>query len=80
MMKNTIYFNKFYKIFNITSSILIVMSLLLLVFKGLNLGIDFKGGTLIEIRVSDSKINISNIRDSFNQMNLGEITVKQFGE
>ena len=80
MMKNTIYFNKFYKIFNITSSILIVMSLLLLVFKGLNFGIDFKGGTLIEIRVSDSKINISNIRDSFNQMNLGEITVKQFGE
>ena len=60
-------FNKFYKSFNILSIILILISLLLLIFKGLNLGVDFKGGTLIEIRASES-IDISKIRDSFNQM------------
>ena len=43
-------FNKFYNQFNILSSILIIVSLTLLIFKGLNFGIDFKGGTLIELR------------------------------
>ena len=43
----TIYFNKFYKSFNILSGILIIASLVFLVFKGLNFGVDFKGGTLI---------------------------------
>ena len=36
-------FSKFYTKFNILSSILIVASLILLIFKGLNFGIDFKG-------------------------------------
>ena len=55
-------FNKYYNHFNLLSSILIVLSLLLLIFKGLNFGIDFKGGTLIELRASDSKINVSSLR------------------
>jgi preprotein translocase subunit SecF len=53
--------------------------LLLLVFKGLNFGIDFKGGTLIELRSMNEKINISNLRDNLNQMNLGDVSVKKFG-
>ncbi len=77
-MKN-IQFNKFYKQLNIISLILIVVSLILLVFKGLNYGVDFKGGTLIEIRVEQSSSKISSIRDSFNQMNLGDVSVKNFG-
>ena len=72
-------FNKFYKHFNILSFILILVSLLLLIFKGLNFGIDFKGGTLIELRSSDAKINVSSLRDNLNQMNLGDISVKKFG-
>ena len=39
-------FNKYYNKFNILSSSLVVFSLFLLIFKGLNFGIDFKGGTL----------------------------------
>ena len=72
-------FNKYYNHFNLLSSVLIVASLLLLVFKGLNFGIDFKGGTLIELRSSDSKINVSSLRDRFNQMDLGDVSVKKFG-
>ena len=71
-------FNKYYNHFNLLSSFLIIVSLLLLIFKGLNFGIDFKGGTLIELRSTDTKINISSIRDKFNQMNLGDVSVTKF--
>ena len=51
-------FNKYYNQFNILSISLVVISLILLTFKGLNFGIDFKGGTLIELRADDKKINV----------------------
>ena len=72
-------FNKYYNFFTVISSFLIILSLGLLIFKGLNFGVDFKGGTLIEIRTSKNNSNISLIRDSFNQMSLGNVNVKQFG-
>ena len=72
-------FNKYYNKFNILSLSLVIISLLLLMLKGLNFGIDFKGGTLIELRSTDSKINVSSLRDNLNQMNLGDISVKNFG-
>ena len=72
-------FNKYYNSFNILSIFLVVVSLLLLLFKGLNFGIDFKGGTLIELRSTDSKINISSLRDNLNQLDLGDVSVKNFG-
>jgi len=72
-------FNKFYTHFNIISLILVILSLVLLTFKGLNYGIDFKGGTLIELRSSDNNINVSNLRDNLNQMDLGDVSVKKFG-
>jgi len=72
-------FNKFYNHFNIVSTLLITISLILLIFKGLNFGIDFKGGTLIELRSTDTKINVTTLRDKFSQMNLGDISVKKFG-
>ena len=72
-------FNKYYNHFNYISGILIICSLVLLVFKGLNFGIDFKGGTLIELRSSDNKINVSSPRDKFSQMDLGDVSVKKFG-
>ena len=72
-------FNRYYNKFNILSVSLIIISLLLLTFKGLNFGIDFKGGTLIEIRSTDTKINVSSLRDNLSQMNLGDVSVKNFG-
>ena len=72
-------FNKYYKKANLISVMLIIFSLSLLIFKGLNFGVDFKGGILIELRTADKNITISNIRDNFNQLNLSGVTVKQFG-
>jgi len=73
-------FSNFYKKLNILSIIFIILSIFILLFKGLNLGVDFKGGTLIELRVENSTINISEIRQSFIKMNLGDVTVKKFGK
>ena len=72
-------FNKFYKSFNLLSLSLVVISVLLLFFKGLNFGVDFKGGTLIELRTNDKNINVTSLRQSFNKMNLGDFNVKKFG-
>jgi len=73
-------FNRFYKLFNLISSLLILLSIILLLFKGLNFGVDFKGGTLIELRTTDKSVTITNIRDSLNQINLGDVSVKKFGK
>ena len=79
MKKTNITFNKFYKFFNVISLIFIIISLLLLLFKGLNYGVDFKGGTLIELKTTDNQITISRLRQSLLNMNLGDVSVKQFG-
>jgi len=79
MEKKEIAFNKFYKLFNLISIFLFLISILLLIFKGLNYGVDFKGGTLIELRAKDSQINIIKLRESLLNMKLGDVSVKQFG-
>ena len=66
--------------FNILSLILIFLSIIIILFKGLNLGVDFKGGTLIEIRTENAQVNISEIRQSFIKMNLSNVNVKKFGK
>jgi len=73
-------FTKFYKKLNIFSLLLIILSILVILIKGLNFGVDFKGGTLIELRTENSAITISEIRQSFLKMNLGDVTVKKFGK
>jgi len=80
METRNIPFNKFYKRFNILSFFLILTSLVLLIFKGLNYGVDFKGGTLIELRSLDQSLTIGDLRKSFNKLNLGDVTVKKFGK
>ncbi len=79
MEKRNIPFNLFYKQFNFVSLILIVISLVFLVLKGLNYGVDFKGGTLIELRTTDKSISIAELRKSFTKMELGDVSVKNFG-
>ena len=78
-MINNFNFEKNFKLANISSLFLVLASVFMIFFKGLNFGIDFKGGTLIELRSTDSKINVSSLRDNLNQMNLGDVSVKKFG-
>ena len=77
MTKNINFVSNFKKA-NTASVIIFILSIFFIIFKGLNYGIDFKGGTLIELR-SDTSLNASTIRDALNTMNLGDVNVKKFG-
>ncbi|PPR16016.1 MAG: hypothetical protein CFH33_01014 [Alphaproteobacteria bacterium MarineAlpha9_Bin3] len=56
-------------------SILAILSVLLI---GLNFGIDFKGGILLEVR-TDKKISISDIRREVSNLDIGEVSIQDFG-
>ena len=64
---------------NLASILIFILSIFFISFKGLNYGIDFKGGTLIELR-TDKSISASSIRETLKTMNLGDINVKKFGK
>ena len=78
MIKNINFVSKF-KIANIASITIFILSVIFIVFKGLNYGIDFKGGTLIELR-AEKKLETSSIRETLNLMDLGDVNVKKFGK
>ena len=71
-------FIKKFKMANLISIVFVLISLILIIFKGLNFGIDFKGGTLIELRVESNNIKINDIRSAFSNMDLGDLNVKEF--
>ena len=77
-MDNKFNFSSKFRLANIFSLILFATSLLFILFKGLNYGIDFKGGTLIELRANN--ISVSEIRFELKNMNLGDVNVKKFGQ
>ncbi len=79
MIRNIDFSSKF-KLANILSLSIFIISCLFILFKGLNYGIDFKGGTLIELRAESKNINITEIRSSLNSMNLGDVNIKEFGK
>ena len=79
-MINNFNFEKNFKLANISSLFLVLASVFMFFFKGLNFGIDFKGGTLIELRCDSENIQISDVRASFNNLNLGDVNVKEFGK
>ena len=79
-MNKNIDFSSKFKSANILSLLIFITSVLFILFKGLNYGIDFKGGTLIELRTDNKNVNISEIRSSLNSMNLGDVNVKKFGK
>tara|TARA_B100001027_G_C16149707_1_gene277515 strand:- start:234 stop:551 length:318 start_codon:yes stop_codon:yes gene_type:complete len=78
-MKKNINFVSKFKTANIFSVTIFLISIMFIFFKGLNYGIDFKGGTLIELR-TDNNINATSIRDSLKNMKLGDVNVKKFGK
>jgi len=78
LSKSSIDFLKGKYVAFITSIILILLSIGLFFLNGLNFGIDFKGGTLIEIE-TQNKIEISEVRSSLNSLSLGDVQVQEFG-
>ena len=67
------------RIASIFSMVLVVSSIVLLLSKGLNLGIDFRGGILIEARNNTSAADISGLRRNLESLGLGDISLQGFG-
>ena len=63
----------------IVSALLTVVPLILVATVGLNMGIDFQGGTLIEIKTKESPANLSDIRGKVSGLGLGEVQIQEFG-
>ncbi|MBK5197098.1 MAG: protein translocase subunit SecF [Methyloceanibacter sp.] len=63
----------------IVSALLTVVPLILVATVGLNFGIDFQGGTLIEIQTKESPANLSDIRSKMSGLGLGEVQIQEFG-
>jgi len=76
--KKNLPFLKYYKAFYILSLVLIIISFFSLFTKGLNLGIDFKGGTVIEMQFN-KEFSATKIRQGLLSQNLGDVKVKEFG-
>ncbi len=62
----------------VLSALLLIGSVGAFISNGLNFGIDFKGGTLIEIS-SDIEIDIAQLREQLTGLNIGEVQIQQFG-
>lgn len=66
------------KFFYLTSGLLCLISLLLIFFKGFNYGIDFAGGTIVQVKFNE-KADLDEIRELFSKLNLGEVIIQNFG-
>ena len=71
-------FLKYKTLFISISLILFLSSVFFFAFKGLNYGVDFKGGTVIEMKF-DNTFSSDRLRNSLNKLNLGDVKVKEFG-
>ncbi|MFQ5626931.1 MAG: protein translocase subunit SecF, partial [Methyloligellaceae bacterium] len=63
----------------IMSGLLILASVGLFFTAGLNYGIDFRGGTLIEIRNKSGPIDLAEIRAKVSNIGLGDVQIQEFG-
>ena len=72
-------FTQFRRISFPISAILSIVAITLFFTHGLNFGIDFKGGTLLEVRAKSGAADLASMRQSLNTLGLGEVQLQQFG-
>jgi preprotein translocase SecF subunit len=63
----------------VLSAVLFVIALVLVPTKGLNLGIDFRGGTMIEVRMPGDAADLAGMRATLGALGLGEVALQEFG-
>ena len=73
-------FLKYKSIFLLGSFAMVIISLLASLIIGLNFGIDFRGGVLLELRSINGNANIPELRKNLEDFNLGEVSIQEFGQ
>lgn len=71
---------KYRKIFYTISALTIGLSLVSVIYFGLNLGIDFKGGTIVELEYTGPRPEVEAVREAVSKANLGTVSVQPTGE
>jgi preprotein translocase subunit SecF len=64
--------------FNVISLVSFLLAVVFLATKGLNLGVDFRGGTVIEVTYAQA-VDFNRMRDALDKLNLGEYSAQSFG-
>ncbi|MEP6997533.1 MAG: protein translocase subunit SecF, partial [Betaproteobacteria bacterium] len=77
-IKHDIPFMKHALVFNVVSLVTFVLAVFFLATRGLNLGVDFRGGTVIEIAYTHAA-DLTRVRAAIDKLNLGEFAVQSFG-
>lgn len=68
------------KIFFIISGVMLLISYALMLVWGFNVGTDFKGGTIVEVRYTGSVPEKSDVENILKSLNLGDASVRKAGE
>jgi preprotein translocase subunit SecF len=71
-------FMHFHKIFLGVSAFVVIASILLVLFDGLNFGIDFRGGVLLDVK-TEGPADIQAMRQTLSALDLGEVGLQEFG-
>jgi preprotein translocase subunit SecF len=77
--KTNFHFVRYARLMGIVSTLLVVASLVACFYPGLKLGIDFKGGTVMEVSTAPRAANLALIRETLEGQSLGDVQVQQFG-
>jgi preprotein translocase subunit SecF len=72
-------FMRFRRISFPISAMLSIVAILLYFYHGLNFGIDFVGGTLVEVQTKANPADLAKMRASISALNLGDFQLQQFG-
>ena len=76
--KRDIPFMRHALVFNVISALTFVAAVVLLATRGLNFGVDFRGGTVIEVAYAHA-VDFNRVRSAIDKLNLGEYSVQSFG-
>lgn len=71
---------KYRKIFYTISGLMVLASIAAIAFYGLNLGIDFKGGSMVEISYESNRPTVTTLNEAFKGLNLGSVSIQPTGE
>jgi len=77
-IRRDIPFMRFALTFNVISLVTFLLAVFFLSTRGLNLGVDFRGGTLIEVTYGHA-VDFNRMRDAIDKLNLGEYAAQSFG-